>query len=108
MITFTLATPFQVGTMTKPVTVSALQVTGMNFTKTPALAQLGTGLLAITLTDPVSGWQEQITYQDATIPTIFQFAIASADVGVTVEDTIAKMLLAKLVADSKLPAGTIS
>jgi hypothetical protein len=96
--TFQLATPLTVGTVSKPITVSSLQITTVYYSTTPELAPLGTGELDITLTDPVSGWQETVSYQDASVLTLWQ----------SIGDGVAQALFAKLIADGKLPAGTVS
>lgn len=108
MVTYTLTTPVNVGTLTTPVNVSALKVTGIIFSTTPALAPIGTGELTITLTDPVSGWQETITYKDASVPAFFAQTAPAPPANSTVEDVMSQLIFAKLVADGKLPAGTVT
>lgn len=91
--------------MSSPVTVASLQVSGITVTTTPALAPIGTGLLTITLKDPVSGWLETIQYQDSSV---LDFWTTASPGGSTFADVVAIAALNKLVADGKLPAGTIS
>jgi hypothetical protein len=98
MVTYTLTTPITVGTMAQPVTISSLQLTTLAYTSTPALAQIGTGVLSVTLTDPTTGAQETVTYKDASVIAMWQ----------TIGDTIAQAVFAKLIADAKLPAGTLA
>jgi hypothetical protein len=50
------------------------------------------------LTDPVSGWQYKVNYQDASVLNMWQM----------VGDNVAQALFTKLIADGKLPAGTLS
>ena len=106
MTTYTLTTPVTVGSLTSPITLSQLQITGITYSSTPPLAPIGSGLLAITLTDPVSGWQEAINYLDATVPPMWtqSITVAEEELG----DVIAGVVFAKLMADGKLPAGTVS
>jgi hypothetical protein len=96
--TYTLTTPISLGSITSPIRVTSLQLTTVNYSSTPALAPIGTGTLSLTLTDPASGYQEQIDYQDADVLAMW------ASIG----DTIANAVFAKLIADGKLPAGTVS
>src|SRR5579863_8977971 len=106
--TYTLTTPTNVGTLTTPVNVSSLRITGVVFTTTPALAPIGTGELTVTLTDPVSGWQETIAYQDASVLTFFSQTAPTPAAGATMQDIMSQALFTKLVADGKLPAGTVT
>jgi hypothetical protein len=108
MTTFTLATPVNVGPLTTPVNVSSLQVTGVLFSTTPALASIGTGKLTVTLTDPVSGWQETIDYLDASVLDSFSQTAPTPPAGATMNDIMSQAIFAKLIADKKLPDGSIS
>jgi len=105
--TFTLTTPATVGSMTSPITVASLQLTTLSYSSTPALAQIGTGTLSITLTDPVSGWQETINYQDNSVLTLWSEAQTPA-AGTELGDIMATAIFAKLIADGKLPPGTLN
>jgi uncharacterized protein YfaP (DUF2135 family) len=105
--TFTLTTPVAVGSLANLVTISALRITSITFTSTPALAPIGTGELDVTLTDPVSGWQETISYQDATVLTFWASVVSIAS-SQSIGDTVARAVFAKLIADGKLPAGTVA
>jgi hypothetical protein len=96
MITFTLDTPITVGSLSSQVTVSTLQLTAVTYSSTPALAPLGTATLDLTLTDPVSGFQEVINYQDSSVLTLWG----------SFGDQIAEAVFAKLVADGRLAPGT--
>ena len=108
MTTFMLAVPAQVGNLGSPVTVAALRITSIWFTTTPALAPIGTGELDITLTETTSGWQETVSYKDASVLAFFAQAAPPPPAGVTVEDVMCQLLFAKLIADGKLPPGTVS
>lgn len=107
MTTYTFTTPIAVGSLSSQRTISSLRLTGVNYTSTPALAQIGTGTLTITLTDPQSGWQEQISYQDASVLTLWSEAQSPA-ANTALGDIVAGAVFAKLIADGKLPAGTMS
>ena len=108
MVIFTLATPVNVGTLTAPINVSSLAITAIYFSTTPAIAPLGTAELSITLTDPASGWQETVSYLDASVPTFFTQPAPTPDPGATMEDVMAATVFSKLIADGKLPAGSLT
>lgn len=108
MTTFTLTTPFTTGGLSNSITVTSLQITDVWFASIPQLAPIGTGELEITLTDPVSGWQEQITYQDASVLAFFASPATAPPSGATYSDVISIALFSKLIADGKLPPGTVS
>jgi len=109
MKTYTFATPLQITSgLGGSTTLKSVQVTAMTYNQTPALAQIGTGELDITLTDPDTGWQETISYRDASVLTFWQTEITAAQDGTTLQDAASEILIAKLVADGKLPAGTLS
>ena len=97
-VTFTLSAPLTFGTLANPVSISSLRLTNINIATTPDLAPLGTGTLALTLTDPASGAQETVTYRDASVLDLWKI----------IGDDISKAVFAKLIADSKLPAGTLA
>lgn len=108
MKTYTFTTPLQLATgLSSSVTIKSVQVTAMNFNQTPKLAQLGTGELDITLTDPDTGWQETISYRDASVLTFWQSEVTPV-AGATFQDLAAEALFAKLSDDGKLPAGTLA
>lgn len=106
MVTYTLTNPINVGSMSSPVTISSLQVTGVNYSSTPSLAPIGAGQLAITLLDPVSRWLETIAYKDASALSFWQTASSLAS-GSTLDDIVSFAAFTKLMTDGKLPPGTI-
>jgi hypothetical protein len=108
MTTFTLKTPATLGTLAAPVTVKALQITSIRFTTTPGLAQVGSGELDITLTETTNGWQNAVSYQDTSVLAFFAQAAPATPAGATVEDVMCGLIFAKLIADGKLPAGTLT
>jgi hypothetical protein len=107
-VLFTLTTPVNVGTLTTPVVVSSLKVTAVWFSTTPQLAPIGAAELDITLTDPASGWQETVVYNDASVMTFFATPAPVPPTGATYEDVMATAVVSKLIADGKLPPGTLS
>jgi hypothetical protein len=96
--TFTVATPLTVGDLVNRITVNSLQITSLWYSSTPDLAPSGTGELEITLTDPATGWQTKVSYQDASVLTMWQM----------IGDNVAQALFAKLIADGNLPPGTVA
>jgi hypothetical protein len=105
---YTLTTPVTLGGLGSPVTVAALAITSVWFTTTPALAQIGTGELDITLTETTNGWQEVVNYRNASVLTFFAQVAPAPPAGATVEDVMCGLLFTKLIADGKLPPGTIT
>jgi hypothetical protein len=104
MVIFTLDTPTTVGTLANQITVSALGMTAIRVSSTPALAPMGSGEMEIILTETTNGWQTAISYQDASV---FDLLEASIDAGASMGSTLASTIFAKLVADGKLPPGSI-
>lgn len=97
-LVFELVTPVTVDPLGTPRTISCLALTGIKFTTTPDLAPLGSGELKVTLTDPDSGYQAECSYTDATVLEAWEEAFAA---------TVVTTIFNKLVADKKLPAGSI-
>ena len=105
---FTLTTPSNVGSIGSPVTVAALAITGVSYTSTPKMAPIGTGQLVITLTETTNGWQETIRYADATVISFLATAAVAPPTGAAFSDVVSAAIFAKLIADGKLPAGTVT
>lgn len=105
---FTLTTPLTVGSLGNSVTVSALAITSVWYTSTPKMAPIGTGQLYITLTETGNGWQETIKYNDATVISFLATAAVAPASGAAFSDVVSAAIFAKLVADGKLPAGTVT
>jgi hypothetical protein len=106
--TYTLTTPVTLGALANPITVAALAITSIRFTSTPALAPGGTGELDITVTETTNGWQETVSYKDASVLSFFAQAAPAPQTGATVEDIMCGLLFAKLIADGQLPPGVVS
>lgn len=107
MVTFTLTTPVQAG-LNDSRTVASLQLTGIAFTSTPDLAQTGTGQMTIALTEPANGFQMAVPYKDASVLAFFAQTAPTPASGATVQDVMSQLVFAKLIADGKLPAGSIT
>jgi hypothetical protein len=98
VVVFTLETPITIGnSFTDQAVVNRLVITGVVYSSTPALAPGGTFTLKVTLTDPDTRRQFQIDYQDATASDVW------ADVGTD----FATAVFNKLLADGKIPAGSV-
>lgn len=104
MVTFTLTTPTRAG-LNDPRTVASLRLTGITFTSVPPLAPIGAGEMTVTLTEPTSGFQMAVQYKDASVLTFFAQAAPAPTSGETIQDIMAQLVFAKLIADGKLPAG---
>lgn len=107
MVTYTLTAPATIGTLGAQQTITSLQLTGLKLNLRPELAALGAAELEVTLTDPKSGAQEMQKYRDATVPAFWaaaQTSIANEAIG----DAVARAVFAKLIADKKLPKGTLA
>lgn len=96
--TFALTAPVSVGGVSNPLTISSLKLTGFGLTTTPSLAPLGTGVLSLILTDPVSGYQETVNYADASVVALWE----------QLGEAIAAAVFSKLLADTRIPAGAIT
>ena len=105
---FTLTTPLTVGSLGNSVTVAALKVSAIWLTSTPKMAPIGTGQLYVTLTETTNGWQETIQYQDATVLSFLGAAAVAPAAGATFADQLGAAIFTKLIADGKLPTGTVS
>jgi len=106
---YTLTTPLSGGPLSAPVTVAALEITTVYYASTPQLAPVGAGSLTLTLTETTNGWQEQISYQDASVIAFLETAApATVPTGATMADAMAAALFGKLSSDGKIPAGTLA
>ncbi len=95
---YELTTPITVGDINSSRVVVSLQLTAISINFDPAYVSAGTAVLSICLVDPVSGYPVNVVYQDASA---LQMAQA-------IEAQIGSELFAKLIADAKLPPGTLS
>jgi len=107
MVTFTLTTPMQ-ASFSDARMVRSLRLTGFAFTSVPDLAPTGSGQMSIVLTEPDSGVQVPVSYKDASVLSFFSQPAPTPQPGNTVEDITAQLVFAKLMADGKLPPGTVA
>jgi len=103
---YTFTNPLTMGGMSAPLTVKSLQITGFACGAFPGAAKVAA--LSITLTDPGSGFQTVVLYQDSTVPAFWNAITSTPDSGDTLQDTITKAIFAKLMADGRVPPGTLS
>lgn len=109
MQTYTFTTPLTISTgLSDSITVKSVQLTAINISTTPELAQIGTGTMSVTLTDPATGYQEVISYSDASVITFWQATAPTPATGDQNQDVVAKAVFAKLISDNKLPGGTLT
>jgi hypothetical protein len=94
----TLDTPVLVGDLSSNVTVSALKLVSISINFEDVYVNNGTAILSICLIDPVSGYPVNIVYQNETALSIAQAIQAQAGA----------QIFSLLVADGKLPAGSVA
>ncbi len=102
---FKLTTPVQLGDLGNPITVDALEVTAISFQFDPLFtgAKVPQMIASIMLRHPASGWSHNVVYKgDA------DGAAALAWFDSTFALNLVTAVLNKLIADGKLPAGTLA
>jgi hypothetical protein len=95
---YTLTTPVTVGDLSNPITVDKLEVASISMNFEPFYSDKGTAILSVVLVHRASGYKMNIVYQDASALEFWQSHSA------TLEADVFSMLMA----DGKLPAGTVS
>lgn len=95
---YTLNPPITVGDFANSITVNSLKLVSISINYEDVYTKNGTAILSICLADPTTGYPMNIVYQDASALQMAQ----------TIEAQIGAELFQKLIADSKLPAGTLS
>ena len=100
----TLNQPKTIGDFDNSFTVSRLRVAAFSFNRQKGHEAGGTVVLAILLEDPVTGWTHPVLYEGIEALNYAKF-INTADFSVK---SLHTSILEKLVADGKLPAGTIA
>lgn len=95
---YTLTNPVTVGDLSNPITVDKLEVASFSMNFEPTLSDNGTAVLSVVLVHRASGYTMNIVYRDASALSFWQNHSA----------TLETDIFAKLVADSKLPAGTVN
>lgn len=95
---YTLTNPITVGDLSNLVTIDKLEVASFSMNFEPCLSDNGTAVLSVVLVHRASGYKMNVVYQDASALTFWQQHSA----------TLESDAFAKLIADGKLPAGTVS
>ena len=95
---YNLNPTISVGDLNKSITVSSLKLTSISLNYQDVYSKNGTAILSICLVDPVSNYPVNVVYQDASALSMAQ----------TIEAQIGAELFQKLIADGKLPAGTLA
>lgn len=94
-LTYTLATPVTVGDFLNPVVVDKLQLYSISLTAGDAKPTLSVVLIHV-----ASGYQINLVYTDATVMTFWN--------AINAGNALTRAAFQKLVADGKLPAGTLA
>lgn len=95
---YTLTTPITVGDFSNSITIKSLKLTSISLNFEDAYSKQGTAILSICLVDPDTGYPVNVVYQDPSALTTAQ----------TIEGQIGEELFQKMIADSKLPPGTLT
>ena len=95
---YTLNSPITVGDINSSITVSSLKLVSISVNFEDEYTKNDIAVLSICLCDPVSGYPLNVVYQDASALSMAQ----------TIEAQTGAELFQKLIADDKLPAGTLS
>jgi hypothetical protein len=97
MKTYTLQTPITLNVGSQA-SVKSLQLASVSFNFENAYAGKGKAVLSVVLEDPATGYKQNIVYEDDSALALWQ----------RLETSIESAVFAKLTADNKLPAGTVS
>lgn len=107
MVTFVLTNPVTVGDLGAQQTVRSVTLTGFKYNANPELAPLGAAELDLILTAD-SGFQHTVKYRDATATALWNTLVPATAPGKPFGDLVANGVFQKLIADGKLPAGTVT
>jgi hypothetical protein len=99
-MTFTLSTPIQVGDLTNPILIDKLELSSVSFNFEPERSSQGTAILSVVLVHRPSGYKHNVVYDDSSALEFWKHIEQE-------EEVISKEVLGKLIADGKLPAGTL-
>ena|SRR5690349_9403999 len=104
MPTYQLNTPSTVGDLANPITVSQLNVTAISFQFDPSLTggAVPQMIVSVVLKEPVSGWSHTVTYRGNT-----EGAAVLKWFSTNFQTNLVTAVLNRLMADGKLPPGTI-
>src|SRR5256885_7611143 len=94
--------PVMVGDIGKQFAVASMDVTTVSFNLAPGD---GNTLVGLTLRDPITGFQQYFAYEDANSTPAFWNQVKLLAVN---GKSWVQLLLERLVADNKLPTGSIS
>ena len=97
-IVYNLEPPVIVGDMQHQTTVKSLKIVSVSVNFEDHYIKQGHAVLSVCLADPKTGYPVNVVCQDAA-------ALALAR---TIEEQIGSELFAKLIADGKLPAGSVA
>ena len=102
---FKLTTPMRVGDLATGIMISTLVVTAISFQFDPLLTGAATSqmIISVVLKDPVSGWSHNVVYKGDV-----DGANALAWFNANQALALVTAVLNKLIADGKLPAGTLA
>lgn len=103
-MTITFNTPVTVGPLGNQVTIASMQLKSFSLNLAPPSGG-SNALLSITLTDPVSGYDHNIVYEDSTTTPAFVSQILALQAGGV---PWINKLYQRIMADGKIPPGTIS
>ncbi len=92
---YTLTTPQTVGDLSKPILIDKLQLYSISLTAGDARPTL-----SIVLIHVASGYQVNVVYSDATVMTFWN--------AINAGNALTQAAFQKLIADGKLPAGTLA
>jgi hypothetical protein len=91
--------PITVGDIAHQITIDCLQVVSLSFNWEPYYAKDGNAILSVRLKHPSSGYTVTVTYEDAAAFDFWKDKDAAA--------LLRNDVLAKLMADGKLPPGAL-
>lgn len=95
---YTLATPTTVGDLQHQTVIDKLEIASISMNFEPLYSDNGTAILSVMLVHRESGYKMNVVYSDASALAFWQAH----------QGTLGPDAFAKLIADSKLPAGTLS
>lgn len=95
---YALTNPITVGDLQHQITVDKLELASISLNFEPFYADGGTAILSVVLVHRASGYRVNVVYQDASALAFWQQHSA----------TLESDVFSKLIADGKLPAGTLS
>jgi argininosuccinate synthase len=98
MKTYIFETPVKIGDPFNPITITQMQLASIAINFENHYAGQGKAILSIVLEDLVSGYKQNIVYES---PDAMQFWLAQ-------EASLEQAVFDKLIADQKLPQGTLS